>query len=113
MKWQLLGLAIGAALSASTPALETAAPKALTPSHEQGQAALWATRFLTRFHYKRVPLDDDAALAPYRRLIAPWHPTQPVFAFDPRESSHVRWMLGTLLALTGNSSATRPAGVTA
>lgn len=28
------------------------------PSREQAQAALLATRFLTNFHYKRVPLDD-------------------------------------------------------
>lgn len=69
MKWQLLGLAIGAALSASTPALETAAPKALTPSHEQGQAALWATRFLTRFHYKRVPLDDAMSARMFTRYL--------------------------------------------
>lgn len=62
----------------------------------------------------RVAPDDDAALAPYRRAIAPWHPTQPVFAFDPRESNHVRWMLGTLLALAGNSSsASRVAGAVA
>lgn len=62
----------------------------------------------------RVAPDDDAALAPYRRLIAPWHPTQPVFAFDPRESDHVRWMLGTLLALAGSSSSsTRIAGAVA
>lgn len=61
----------------------------------------------------RVALDDDAALAPYRRLIAPWHATQPVFAFDPRESNHVRWMLGTLLALAGDSRASRIAGAIA
>jgi carboxyl-terminal processing protease len=30
----------------------------LTPTEDLGNAALWATRFLTRFHYKRVPLDD-------------------------------------------------------
>ncbi|MDZ4813934.1 MAG: carboxy terminal-processing peptidase [Pseudomonadota bacterium] len=30
----------------------------LTPTEDLSNAALWATRFLTRFHYKRVPLDD-------------------------------------------------------
>lgn len=30
----------------------------LSPTEDLGNAALWATRFLTRFHYKRVPLDD-------------------------------------------------------
>ena len=33
-------------------------PSALAPNEDLGNAALWATRFLTRFHYKRVPLDD-------------------------------------------------------
>lgn len=61
----------------------------------------------------RVTPEDDAALAPYRRLIAPWHPTQPVFAMDPREPDHVRWMLATLLALAGASNASRSAGAAA
>ena len=51
----LFGLApvtVGAAVPATQPTAD------LAPTADQGRAALWATRFLTRFHYKRVPLDD-------------------------------------------------------
>lgn len=58
----------------------------------------------------RTAPDDDRALEPYRQLIAPWHPTQPVFAVDPREREHVRWMLGTLLALAGHSAGSQTGG---
>ncbi len=30
----------------------------LKPAEDQAEAAIWASRFLTRFHYKAVPLDD-------------------------------------------------------
>ena len=30
----------------------------LKPAEDQADAAIWASRFLTRFHYKAVPLDD-------------------------------------------------------
>src|SRR5436190_3568416 len=30
----------------------------LKPTQDEAQAAIWATRFLTRWHYKRVALDD-------------------------------------------------------
>jgi carboxyl-terminal processing protease len=30
----------------------------LKPVEDQAEAAIWASRFLTRFHYKAVPLDD-------------------------------------------------------
>lgn len=39
------------------PTPETGAPL-LQPTPEQGEAAIWATRFLTRFHYQPTPLDD-------------------------------------------------------
>ena len=39
------------------PTPETGGPL-LQPTPEQGEAAVWATRFLTRFHYKPTPLDD-------------------------------------------------------
>lgn len=35
-----------------------AAAPVLEPTKVQGEAAIWATRFLTRFHYQPVPLDD-------------------------------------------------------
>jgi carboxyl-terminal processing protease len=47
----------GAALSHADAPLPKP-PIGLTPTEDLGNAALWATRFLTRFHYKRVPLDD-------------------------------------------------------
>lgn len=56
----LLLLALAPILMASSYA-ETPLPKpsaGLSPTEDLGNAALWATRFLTRFHYKRVPLDD-------------------------------------------------------
>ncbi|MBL8297866.1 MAG: carboxy terminal-processing peptidase [Rhodanobacteraceae bacterium] len=30
----------------------------LRPAEDQAEAAIWASRFLTRFHYKAIPLDD-------------------------------------------------------
>lgn len=69
MKWHFLALAIGATLSASTPAIEAAKTKQLAPTNAQAQAALWATRFLTRFHYKRVPLDDAMSARMFSRYL--------------------------------------------
>ena len=58
MKRIFLGLML---LAASALALAKPAPAAhdvvLKPTAEQAQAALLATRFLTRFHYKSEPLD--------------------------------------------------------
>ena len=39
------------------------------PSREQAQAALLATRFLTNFHYKRVPLDDAMSKTIFDRYL--------------------------------------------
>ncbi len=58
MRSFFLGLLVSAPLAlgpASALAPEGAQVKA---DEGQAQAAMWATRFLTRFHYKRVPLDD-------------------------------------------------------
>ncbi len=41
----------------------------LTPTEDLSNAALWATRFLTRFHYKRVPLDDAMSARMLDRFI--------------------------------------------
>jgi carboxyl-terminal processing protease len=56
----ILALALGAAIGvvAAKPAAQPSAAAALDHDEAQAQAAMWATRFLTRFHYKRVPLDD-------------------------------------------------------
>lgn len=56
----IIALAIGSFGLVSSHA-EAPLPKpsaGLTPTEDLSNAALWATRFLTRFHYKRVPLDD-------------------------------------------------------
>ena len=37
----------------------------------------------------RMPADSEAALEPYRELIAQYHPLAPVITADPRESSDV------------------------
>src|SRR5687767_15919516 len=39
-------------------ALAAVDPATIRPNDTQDDAAMWAMRFLTRFHYKRVPLDD-------------------------------------------------------
>lgn len=59
----MIALALGAlgAFGATMGHADAPLPKpsvGLTPTEDLGNAALWATRFLTRFHYKRVPLDD-------------------------------------------------------
>ncbi|MGB0132834.1 carboxy terminal-processing peptidase [Dokdonella sp.] len=45
-------------IAAAKPAAETT-PVVLKPTSEQAEAAIWAMRFLSRFHYKPVPLDDS------------------------------------------------------
>ena len=56
----------GVALTKTEPAASAAAYK---PSREQAQAALLATRFLTNFHYKRVPLDDAMSKTIFDRYL--------------------------------------------
>jgi len=53
-----VALIAGCVLAPAFAKPATPAPVALAPSAEQVQSAMWATRFLTRFHYKRTPLDD-------------------------------------------------------
>lgn len=57
LRLSLLPLALLAPL-ALAPAKTVVDPASLKANDLQDQAALWATRFLTKFHYKRVPLDD-------------------------------------------------------
>ena len=40
------------------PAVTTPITTALKPTKDQGEAGLWASRYLSRFHYKPMPLDD-------------------------------------------------------
>jgi len=48
---------IGSAAAKTTPEV-SASSVVLKPTVDQTEAALWAMRFLSRFHYKPVPLDD-------------------------------------------------------
>lgn len=56
--FSLLYLNAAAGFAKSEQPQAAAAPTIAAPNKAQAQAAMWATRFLTRFHYKRVPLDD-------------------------------------------------------
>jgi carboxyl-terminal processing protease len=58
-KWLLLVALLGLTgpLAFAKPEPEAASPL-LKPTPSQAEAAIWATRFLTRFHYKPTPLDD-------------------------------------------------------
>jgi C-terminal peptidase prc len=61
MKKQMLLVALAAAFSVSTFAAvpdKAAADTVMKPVNGQTQAALWASKVLTRYHYKAVPLDD-------------------------------------------------------
>jgi carboxyl-terminal processing protease len=61
-----LVLAAGLALART----ETLKPVAeIKPTAVQQQAATWAARFLTRFHYRRVPLDDAMSAEIWRRYL--------------------------------------------
>ncbi len=55
--WLLL-LAGAVLLAGAGQATPVAEREPLSMSRSQAEAALFATRFLTRFHYRRVPLDD-------------------------------------------------------
>jgi len=62
MKKQMLWVALAAALSlqvdAAVPDKAVAADTVMKPQPGQTQAALWASRVLSRYHYKATPLDD-------------------------------------------------------
>ena len=54
-----LTIALVAALgSAVAKPVETATSVTLKPTAGLAEAALWAMRFLSRFHYRSMPLDD-------------------------------------------------------
>ena len=50
--------AVSAPAVMAQPATDKAALVALKPDPSQAQAALWASKFLARYHYKALPLDD-------------------------------------------------------
>jgi carboxyl-terminal processing protease len=41
----------------------------LQPATTDGEAAIWATRFLTKFHYKPMPLDDAMSAEVFKRYL--------------------------------------------
>lgn len=64
----VISLALAAGIALARP--EEPKPVAeLVPSATQQQAATWAARFLTRFHYRRVPLDDAMSAEILKRYI--------------------------------------------
>ncbi|SFM62884.1 carboxy terminal-processing peptidase [Rugamonas rubra] len=60
MKKQMLLVTLALSLSVQAGAAlpEKVADTPLKPLAQQTQAAIWASRFLSRYHYKAVPLDD-------------------------------------------------------
>jgi carboxyl-terminal processing protease len=60
MRRIFLTLALTAAFGVATakPAAEIGSPLLVQPTADQAEAAIWAMRFLSRFHYKPLPLDD-------------------------------------------------------
>jgi len=59
----------GAKAPTGAAALAAIDPATIIPNDTQDDAAMWAMRFLTRFHYKRVPLDDTMSAQILERYI--------------------------------------------
>ncbi|AMO93039.1 C-terminal processing peptidase family protein [Collimonas fungivorans] len=57
------------AISTAAHALEAGPPPVLSPLQQQAQAAHLSAQFLTRFHYKPVPLDDTLSAKVINRYI--------------------------------------------
>ncbi|WP_092397991.1 carboxy terminal-processing peptidase [Collimonas sp. OK412] len=57
------------AISTAAHALESGPPPVLSPMQQQAQAAHLSAQFLTRFHYKPVPLDDTLSAKVINRYI--------------------------------------------
>ncbi len=70
MRKLLLAVALTALVG---PVFAKPAPDATSPllkaTPSQAEAAIWATRFLTRFHYKPMPLDDAMSEQIFKRYI--------------------------------------------
>ena len=67
------------ALAPSAYALEAGSPPVLTPLEQQGQAAHLSAQFLTRFHYRPVPLDDALSVRIMNRYIKSLDPDRVFF----------------------------------
>ncbi|MBB5577784.1 MULTISPECIES: carboxy terminal-processing peptidase [Rhizobium] len=67
------------AIAPSAYALETGTPPVLAPLQQQEQAAHLSAQFLTRFHYKPVPLDDALSAKIMDRFIKSLDPDRVLF----------------------------------
>lgn len=67
------------AIAPSAYALETGSPPVLGPLEQQAQAAHLSAQFLTRFHYKPVPLDDALSAKIMNRFIKSLDPDRVLF----------------------------------
>ncbi|MEF0941370.1 carboxy terminal-processing peptidase [Rhizobium sp. BR 362] len=67
------------AIAPSAYALETGSPPVLAPLQQQAQAAHLSAQFLTRFHYKPVPLDDALSAKIMNRFIKSLDPDRVLF----------------------------------
>ncbi len=54
---------------ATAPSSPPAGTPLLKPAPTDGEAAVWATRFLTKFHYKPMPLDDAMSAQIFKRYL--------------------------------------------
>ncbi|RAX37447.1 carboxy terminal-processing peptidase [Rhizobium tropici] len=77
MKYGLLCLFL--AIAPSAYALEAGSPPILTPLPQQAQAAHLSAEFLTRFHYRPVPLDDALSSKVMNRFIKSLDPDRIIF----------------------------------
>jgi carboxyl-terminal processing protease len=67
------------AIAPSAYALEVGSPPVLAPQQQQGQAAHLSAQFLTRFNYRRVPLDDALSAKVMERFIKSLDPDRVLF----------------------------------
>jgi carboxyl-terminal processing protease len=55
--------------SFAEPATDAGTPLLVKPTPAEGEAAVWATRFLTKFHYKPMALDDAMSQQIFTRYL--------------------------------------------
>jgi carboxyl-terminal processing protease len=79
MRIQYGFLAILLAIAPSAHAVEAGSPPVLAPREQQAQAAQLSAQFLSRFHYKPVPLDDALSAKIMNRFIKSLDPDRVLF----------------------------------
>ena len=75
LPWVLLAWA----MAAPAATLEPAAPPLLAPLQQQAQAATLAAKFLTRYHYRAMPLDDSLSEKIFDRYLKSLDPERLIF----------------------------------